>query len=343
MHKPRNPENGNILITLAVSIVVLLGLAGMAIDLVMSFAMKAALRNAVDAALLAAARAPSNSAQSVADMQFNANYPTGYMNTTSINRSPLTITGSRMSMTANVVAPSYFMHVFGRTQLRAGASGAVERPAATEMLVIDEEGIDEGLSTVTSFVIATRCGGGSNGNANVCTNDDIANPGVRTTLFTRGRSGIPRNGFILRTGQIGDEGLFRFTRPDPQISQQNGAQFTIQQFRAASGPAANENNLDKISDVIPLRTTQLTALVGRTVCAVVYDSDVSVDTSAHFANLKGATMGLTAFTVTAIGTANGSNLPPLTVNLLSAAQVTSTCASAAPNPTTSTSSIYLTE
>ena len=63
--------------------------------------------------------------------------------------------------------------------------------------------------------------------------------------------------------------------PLPQISEQNGASFTLQEFIFALGAAANENNLDKISGVVPLSAADILNLEGQTVCAVVYDSDIS--------------------------------------------------------------------
>jgi len=65
------------------------------------------------------------------------------------------------------------------------------------------------------------------------------------------------------------------------------------------------------------------------VCAVVYDSDVSADVKDNYASLKGATSGLTAFTVTAVGPdpdgPGGSALPLITVDLLPSNEVVSTC------------------
>ena len=56
---------------------------------------------------------------------------------------------------------------------------------------------------------------------------------------------------MLPAGLIGDEGLFRFTKPDPQVSLQNGATFTTLEFITAMGAATDENNLDKIDGVAP--------------------------------------------------------------------------------------------
>ncbi len=62
-----------------------------------------------------------------------------------------------------------------------------------------------------------------------------------------------------------------------------------------------QNRLDNIKDVRPLRARGIEMLEGETVCAVVYDSDISINyrTTAPFqiGNLQGATLGIVAFTV----------------------------------------------
>lgn len=70
----------------------------------------------------------------------------------------------------------------------------------------------------------------------------------------------------------------------------------------------------------------IAALEGRTVCAVVYDSEIRVDAAGGFGNLKGATLGLTAFRVTAVGPVSGGpELPAITVGLLATTAVQTVC------------------
>jgi hypothetical protein len=207
-------------------------------------------------------------------------------------------------------------------------TGAVSANAQTEppiFLMIDEDTIDNGIKTIERISFKSPfCG---DHDPAVCVNDDIADPGNRELLFTRGMDITPFSGLVLPTGQIGDEGLFMFANPDSQISLQNGATFSTGEFILATGLAADENNLDKIDGVVPLNSTDIYNLLGRTVCAVVYDSDISVDVAAGFGNLKGATLGLTGFTVTAVSPhpKGGSYLPLITVNLLSSLEVQATC------------------
>lgn len=66
------------------------------------------------------------------------------------------------------------------------------------------------------------------------------------------------------------------------------------------GPA--QSRLDKIPAVMPLRARGLVSLEGHTVCAVVYDSDISVNYNRSTfpftdANLQGETLGIVAFRV----------------------------------------------
>ncbi len=215
----------------------------------------------------------------------------------------------------------------------AGSAGKCKRPSV--FLLVDEDSIDNGTKSIEAISFDPPfCGGlaGGPGDPSVCVNDDIADPAVRTALFTRWTDVTPLSGLVLPTGQVGDEGLFRFSNPDPQVSQQNGAMFTIQEFFNATGAAADENNLDKIAGVVALGAADIEALVGQTVCAVVYDSDISADVVAGHASLKGATLGTTAFRVTAVTPhpAGGSSLPQVTVELLPAAEVSQVCGNVGP-------------
>ena len=59
--------------------------------------------------------------------------------------------------------------------------------------------------------------------------------------------------------------------------------------------------MDKIPDVTPLRATGLKLLEGKQVCAVVYDSDISVNyVGSVNASLKGANVGTVAFEVMSV-------------------------------------------
>ena len=203
-------------------------------------------------------------------------------------------------------------------------------------LVIDEDSIDNSTESIQDISFnAPFCGGpvGGVGDPGVCVNDDVADPAVRTPLFSRPLENPVAGGttLVLPTGLVGDEALFRFGNPDPQVSLQGTPSFSTQEFITATGAAADENNLDKIVNVLPLGEAEIAELEGKTVCAVVYDSDVGGNTDPPYRNLKGANLGLTAFRVTAISPNpnGGSNLPLITVELVSSAEVQSLCESVA--------------
>lgn len=207
--------------------------------------------------------------------------------------------------------------------------GYVEEVAAA-VLIIDEDTIDEDKASIKAISNGPPyCGGpvGGPGSPKVCINEDIADVGERTPLFTRPRDVTPISNMMLPTGRVADEGLFMFTLPDPQMSAQNGATFTLSQFFFGTGAVANENNLDKIKGVRPLTAADIYALEGKAVCAVVYDSDINWDYKKVQANLKGATLGVTAFTVTDVTPhpSGGSYLPNITFDLLPIAAHATVC------------------
>ena len=82
-----------------------------------------------------------------------------------------------------------------------------------------------------------------------------------------------------------------------------------------------EKYLDKIPDVTPLRATGLKILEGESVCAVVYDSDVSINYDPLNGSLKGANLGIVAFEVLVVTQLIGfsdSSLPEVEVEILDA-------------------------
>ena len=82
--------------------------------------------------------------------------------------------------------------------------------------------------------------------------------------------------------------------------------------------------LDKILDVTPLRATGLKLLEGEKVCAVVYDSDISINYDPINGSLKGANLGTVAFEVLAVTQLDGfsdSSLPEVEIEILDADEV----------------------
>jgi len=206
-----------------------------------------------------------------------------------------------------------------------GGKGGGSKPV---FLLIDSDVIDKSIESIVAICP---------GDPAVCINEDIADPGVRDILFTRPTDITPYSGLVLPTGVHEDEGLFRFYLPDPQLNLNNSdefttVEFTTYEFITATGAAADETNLDSVSMVVPLDAEYIAGLVGYTVCAVVFDDDILINADPLYGNLKGATLGLTAFEVTAVGATTVTDtgvlvLQPITVDLVPSTNVEKVCGS----------------
>ena len=179
-------------------------------------------------------------------------------------------------------------------------------------LIIDEESIDNGNEP-------------NNFSANDV-NDQLATVGLRQQLrYFQNNIGKTID---LYTGQVGDEGWHALkTIPSSWIGTgptPNGARNFLQAGpKLGGGQDDKEVLLDKIPDVTPLRATGLTMLIGKTVLAVVYDGDVSINYSPLTGNLQGANLGIVAFDVLAVTErtdGSTSSLPKVTVRIRNAAQ-----------------------
>ena len=187
----------------------------------------------------------------------------------------------------------------------------------TIFLVIDEDSIDSiDNGSPPNFFVATDV------------NDHIAEIGLRGQLpFFAANVGET---IRLHTGEVGDEGWFALeTVPIPW----NVAGPTTSGLRnyLAAGPGLGtpdgggdrEALLDKIPDVTPLRATALKLLEGQQVCAVVYDSDVSINYDPLNGSLKGANLGTAAFEVVSVTKLDGfssSSLPKAEIKILDAGE-----------------------
>ena len=148
-------------------------------------------------------------------------------------------------------------------------------------------------------------------------NEDIADVGVRAPLP------IPLGTTLtLRTGEVGDEGVFAL-KTIPASWDAAGPSGDGLENYLVPGPGLGmgedrELLLDKILDVTPLRTEGLGLLVGETVCALVYKSDISMNYDPLEGSLKGANRGLLAFDVLSVGLPDDPVLPELTVQVMDA-------------------------
>jgi Flp pilus assembly protein TadG len=151
--RTRNGERGVAIYITAAALLFLIPMAGLAIDGGMAFLIKSRLGGAMDAAALAAGRSVSlgndvsgaeTAAQTAALTFFNSNFPSGYMNTDTSNRSvsatltPQTNGTLLINVTGSVSIPTYFMRWVGVNNITVSAKGQATRRNLVMMLVLDK-------------------------------------------------------------------------------------------------------------------------------------------------------------------------------------------------------------
>ena len=216
---------------------------------------------------------------------------------------------------SEVTPSSTAVTVVSDTDIHANVDFVVSDGEGAAFLVIDEDSIDNGNAP--------------NNFSSRDVNDDIAEIGVRTQLrFFAQHVGQQ---ITLYTGQVGDEGWFALKTIPVSWANAGPTSDGLKNYVVA-GPGLGrpdtkgdrESRLDKVPDVTPLRATGLRMLEGRTVCAVVYDSDVSINYGPLNGSLKGANLGVVAFRVLDVTRRTGassSSLPKALVEIQDAAQV----------------------
>lgn len=182
-------------------------------------------------------------------------------------------------------------------------------------LLIDEESIDNGNEP--------------NGFSETDVNDQLADIGLRLPLkYFNDNEGKT---IELYTGQVGDEGFFAL-KTIPASWKSTGPTAVGLDNYLLPGPNLGapvpdddrEVLLDEIPNVTPLRATALAMLVGQTVLAVVYDSDISINYSPLTGNLQGANLGRVAFDVLSVRKrtdGSTSSLPIVTIRIRSVNEV----------------------
>lgn len=167
MRQAREQRRGQTMIIVAMLGTFITALGGLAVDVVFAYTVKVRMSTAVDSAALAASRAlgrgvsvgeQSTEVSRVAQMFFNANFPSGYLLTKNTTFKPVKIAGKgldpsesplfeddqslqpgvreiRLGVEANV--PTFFMRVFGKRYVNVKANAYAARRDTNVMMVID--------------------------------------------------------------------------------------------------------------------------------------------------------------------------------------------------------------
>ncbi|MGC2424784.1 MAG: vWA domain-containing protein [Nitrospirota bacterium] len=156
-------QDGQVLVLVALSMVALMAIVGLAIDGGIAYGVKAKLSSAEDAAAIAAADATGDSSGGYAaaiaagTARFYANFPAGYLKSTpsapTITVQPDTPKAGeiQVTVTASATAPTYFMQVLGLNQVSATSTAQTVKSTLDMVLVIDNTG---SLAPVGSSVIS---------------------------------------------------------------------------------------------------------------------------------------------------------------------------------------------
>lgn len=148
----RRPQRGQILIMAAVTLVMVIASAGLAIDSGFGYLVKAKLNAAVDAAAIAGAKAvpqgTGEAAQRAAAIQaaqefFAVNYPAGYLGSTATLGTPVVSFDQgkvTVDVTATAAVPVRLMRVLNFSLLNVAAAGQAVRKDLDLAFVIDTSG-----------------------------------------------------------------------------------------------------------------------------------------------------------------------------------------------------------
>jgi hypothetical protein len=199
--------------------------------------------------------------------------------------------------------------------LRGGSPG--NAAGAASLLILDEDAIDEGCPR--------------NRFSRKDVNDDIASVGLRMTLpyFDREKG----KEIVLPAGRLGDEGWFALK--SVRVAWRGAGPDHLDGLRnyLLGGPGLGtpdsagspEALLERVPNLTPLRSTGLRGLVGKTVCAVVMDRDVRINSvTPLYGSIRGPNLGKAAFEVLGTGEASPESpglLPVMRIRILDADMV----------------------
>ena len=256
------------------------------------------------------------------------------------------VTGATGTCTVTITSPTAGTTTIEATWPGGTVAGAAITAKATDpdaikhwvggaavLLIIDEDSLDNGIHYHPTGGGIVPSGPSFFLDSDV--NDGISGHRQRSVLrFFAEHVG---DTITVKTGQTGDEAWFAPNCiPQRWISGTSAAclpagadrDTAIDNFFGLNGSAAipAQSRLDKIPAVMPLRARGLVALDGQTVCAVVYDSDLSINYNRNTfpftdGNLQGETLGIVAFRVDDVRRLNGfssSTLPEVQLTILGA-------------------------
>ncbi len=165
----RTNTRGNTLAMVAAGLVPLAGIIGSGVDLSRAYMVKTRLQQACDAGVLAGRKAMGDgtydaNAKSQTEKFFNANFPTGYLDSTNRAFTPVSPSGtSQVSASASVELPTIVMKIFGNDDIDVAVDcTAILEIANTDVtMVLDSTGsmgwdIDDGNGGTTTRIAGLR-------------------------------------------------------------------------------------------------------------------------------------------------------------------------------------------
>lgn len=161
-------QRGAMALLVAISLIVLLAFAGLAIDAGIAYGVKAKLNAAVDAASIAASRAVASgdddatrqaNAIAAGTTFFRANFPAGYLRATPSAPAVTAVHEAdgkwRTTVSATATVPTYLMSLLNRDEFTVAASGEAIRRDLDMILVLDTSGsLDPVFSQVKSAAVS---------------------------------------------------------------------------------------------------------------------------------------------------------------------------------------------
>jgi Flp pilus assembly protein TadG len=148
----RHKQRGAVSIIVAASIMLLIGVVGIAVDSGLGYMVRAKLDAAADAAAIAAGEAVTTgstqaaqaaNAIAAANSLFAANYPAGYLGTTATLNAPSVVFNQgtiTIDTSAQASMPVGFMHLFGFNLLNVASASETVRRDLDLVLIIDTTG-----------------------------------------------------------------------------------------------------------------------------------------------------------------------------------------------------------